>query len=41
VIRGDENGISDLRIYGSHELPLTSHAPYRDVSSGTHWLPTL
>lgn len=41
VIRGDEGAISDLRIYGSHELPLTSHATYREVSTGTRWLPTL
>jgi SnoaL-like domain len=41
VLRGDENGISELRIYGSHELPLTAHAPYREVRTGARWLPTL
>jgi ketosteroid isomerase-like protein len=41
VARSDEHGITDLRIYGSHELPLTAHLPYREVSTGHGWLPTL
>jgi hypothetical protein len=41
VLRADDNGITDLRFYGAHELPLVAHLPYREVQAGTHWLPTL
>jgi hypothetical protein len=41
VLRTGEGGITSLHFYGSHELPLTSHLPYREVRAGTHWLPTL
>jgi hypothetical protein len=41
VLRTGEDGITALRFYGSHELPLTSHRPYQEVRAGSHWLPTL
>jgi hypothetical protein len=41
VVLADDQGITHLRFYGSHELPLTSHRPYQEVQAGTHWLPTL
>jgi hypothetical protein len=41
VLRADERGITDIRFYGSHELPLNAHRPYQEVRAGTHWLPTL
>jgi len=41
VVRTDARGITQLRFYGSHELPLTAEHPYREVRAGTHWLPTL
>jgi hypothetical protein len=41
VLRADGTGITDLRFYGAHELPLVAHLPYREVRAGTHWLPTL
>jgi ketosteroid isomerase-like protein len=41
VLRSGDDGITDLRFYGSHELPLAAHRPYQDVRAGTHWLPTL
>jgi hypothetical protein len=41
VLRAGDDGITDVRFYGSHELPLTTHRPYQEVRAGTHWLPTL
>jgi ketosteroid isomerase-like protein len=41
VLRANDQGITDLRFYGSHELPLTAHRPYQEVRAGTHLLPTL
>jgi len=42
VLRHGPGGITDLRFYGSHELPLaTSTHPYQDVYAAGHWMPTL
>ena len=41
VVRTDDRGITQMRFYGSHELPLAADRPYREVRAGTHWLPTL
>ena len=43
VVRAGQDGITDLRFYGSHEPPLSdSERPYEEVRSGSgRWLPTL
>jgi SnoaL-like domain len=42
VLRTGEQGIEQLRIYGSNELPLAeSGAGYREVRGPHGWLPTL
>jgi hypothetical protein len=42
VLRQGDDGIASLRIYGAHELPLTSSAEaYQEVRGPNGWLPTL
>ena len=43
ILRHSGDGISELRIYGQHELPLAeSGRPYSEVHGAHHgWLPTL
>jgi hypothetical protein len=42
IIRSGDGGVQELRIYGSHELPLSQDGGgYRDVRGPHGWLPTL
>lgn len=41
VLRLGDAGIEQLRIYGSHELPLPAGGGYREVRGPHGWLPTL
>jgi hypothetical protein len=42
VLRTGTGGIEELRIYGTHELPLIASAhPYQEVFGSGRWLPTL
>lgn len=42
VLRFDDQGIEQLRIYGAHELPLPQGGRHYDEVRGPHgWLPTL
>jgi ketosteroid isomerase-like protein len=42
VLHQGPGGITELRFYGMHELPLaTSTRPYQDVVVDGHWLATL
>ena len=42
ILRGGDDGIKQLRIYGAHEMPLAdSGRPYTEVRGAHGWLPTL
>jgi ketosteroid isomerase-like protein len=42
VLRGGPGGITELRVYGLHELPLTEPPHhYQEVLAGSRWLATL
>lgn len=42
ILRGGDDGIKQLRIYGAHEMPLAeSGRAYTEVRGAHGWLPTL
>jgi limonene-1,2-epoxide hydrolase len=42
ILRVGDGGITDMRIYGAHERPLSeSGRPYEEVRAAGGWLPTL
>lgn len=41
VVRAGDDGVTQLRIYGSHELPLLETGEYQEVRGPHGWLPTL
>jgi hypothetical protein len=41
ILRSGENGITDVRVYGAHELPLSDHRTDTGLYIGDRWIPPL